>query len=110
MKVVREVFLVETMMEEIARGPEPEPGIESSGDEGMILRDQLGTLEGNGKVLKGTHVDVSALSSVRLEGLKLQNQCPDSALRQGHSVDCGFREHEEQWTKPGLGRQRGNWR
>lgn len=28
MKAVREVFLVETMMEEIARGPEPEPGIE----------------------------------------------------------------------------------
>lgn len=77
----------------------------------MILRGQLGTLEGNGKVLKGMHVDVSALSSVGLEGLKLQNQCPDERFKAGARCnDCGFRDHEEQWTKPGLGRRRGNWR
>lgn len=49
----------------------------------MIVRGQLGTLEGNGKVLKGMHVDVSALSSVGLEGLKLQNQCPDERFKAG---------------------------
>lgn len=55
----------------------------SSGDEGLILRGQLGTLEGDGKMLKGTHVDESVLSSVGLEGLKLQNQCPDEHFKAG---------------------------